>query len=241
MSVLRKVVGIHSCKEALRVRKNSELKNIYFKPDWEKNKALLELESLALNKGLKPEVLSLKKLEALAQNHQGVCMHVKGAPHFDFNQLPEQAVVLVLDQVEDPKNLGAIIRTAWLMGVHGIFLSSHHSAGLSSSVMKAASGGVEHVPIESGQLSRYFEMLKENNFWIYGLGSENKENLWAQKFEGRLAFVMGGEQSGIRQSLKKACDKHLFISQMNGSASYNVSVATGILLGECFRQLNQDR
>ena len=238
MKPVRKVVGIHSCKEALKVRSASELQNVYFKQDWNRNPSFLELEQLALKKNLKPEVISLKKLDALSQNHQGVCVHVSGEPQFDLKNLPEQAVVLILDQIEDPKNLGAIIRTAWLMGVKAILLSDHHSAGPSPSVMKAASGGFEHVPVQTGHLLKWFEVLKENNFWIYGLGAENHENLWSVKFEGRLAFVLGGEKSGIRKSLKKACDKLLFIPQTEESASYNVSVATGILLGECFRQFS---
>lgn len=238
MSRLRKVVGIHSCFEALKVRKASEIKKVYFSPDWEESKSLLKMADFAREKGFKPEVLALKKLDGLAQNHQGVCVHVEGAPEFHFSDLPEQAVVLILDQIEDPKNLGAIIRTAWLMGVKGIFVSSRYSVGLSPAVMKTASGGVEHVPIQIGKLSEYFDILKENGFWIYGLGAENRESLWSQKLEGRLAFVMGGEHAGIRQSLKKACDKLLFIPQKEKSASYNVSVATGILLGECFRQFD---
>ena len=238
MKSLRKVVGIHSCREALKVRSASELQNVYFKTDWNRNPSFLELEQLALKKNLTPEVISVKKLDALSQNHQGVCVHVSGEPQLDLKKLPEQAVVLILDQIEDPKNLGAIIRTSWLMGVKAIFLSAHHSAGLSPSVMKAASGGVEHIPIQTGHLLKWFDILKENQFWIYGLGAENQENLWSAKFEGRLAFVLGGEKSGVRKSLKKACDKLLFIPQSEESASYNVSVATGIILGECFRQFS---
>ena len=235
---IRKVVGIHSVREALVVRKSSEIKSIYFRPDWRSNTSLLELEQIALSKHVEHRPISLKELDNLAQNHQGVCLHVEGAPQFDLKNLPEQAVVLILDQIEDPKNLGAIIRTSWLMGVKALFLPPHHSASLSPSVMKVASGGVEHVPIETGSLLRWIETLKENRFWIYGLGVEHKDSLWSEKFEGRLAFVLGGEQSGIRRSLIKTCDKFLFIPQVKKSASYNVSVATGILLGECFRQLN---
>ena len=234
---LRKVIGIHSCKEALKVRSPKELKNIYFKAEWHKNSALVELAQLAKVKKLKPEIMSLKKMNQIGESHQGVCVLVSHQMCFDISSAGEHSVVLILDRVQDPKNFGAIIRTAWLMAVDCIFTSSRHSVILSPSVIKAASGGVEYIPIElRNNLHQCVEELKKNYFWIYALDPYSKKSLWKEKFNGRTAFLLGGESSGLRKGMKKICDKVLFIPQKQQTASYNVSVATALALGECFKQ-----
>ena len=234
---LRKVIGIHSCKEALKVRSAHELKNIFFKEGWKNNPSLFELAKLAKAKKLKPETVSLRKMNQIGEFHQGVCVFVLGQPVFDIKLVGENSVVLILDRIQDPRNFGAVIRTAWLMGVDCIFSSSRRSAVLSPFVMKAASGGVEYVPIVlKDNLSQCMKELVKNQFLLYALDSHSKDSVWVEKFEGRVAFVLGGEYSGLRRGLKKFCDKILSIPQKQKLASYNVSVATGIVLGEYFRQ-----
>ena len=234
---MRKVVGIHSCRAALEARSSEELQKVYMKPGWQSHSPLKELEKLAGKKGLIPEILSIKKFNLLSQNHQGVAVYVKGRPQLEMDKLPEQAVVLILEGVEDPKNLGAVIRTAWLMGVKGIFISRHHSANLTPSVMKAAAGGVEYVPVEAVNISRCLTMLKQRHFQIYGLDGQSPHTLWQEEFEGRTAFVLGGEQSGLKSLTRKTCDRLLSIPQGEERASYNISVSAAVVLSECFRQM----
>ena len=233
---MRVVVGIHSCREALKVRKREEIQKVFLKPDWKNNSVLTELALLSEKKGLRPEVLSLKKLNRLAENHQGVCLYVKGGPKWNLENQNVLSLVLILDGLEDPKNLGAIIRTSWLLGVNGIFISRRRSGILTPSVMKAASGGAEHVPLSFGNPINIVKNLKEKEFWIYGLDSSPGESLWEEDFEKRVAFIFGGEHTGLRSGLQKICDKKLFIPQAVKEASYNVSVAAGIVLGEYRRQ-----
>lgn len=233
---MRVVVGIHSCREALKVRKREEIQKVFLKPDWKNNSALTELALLSEKKGLRPEELSLKKLNRLAENHQGVCLHVKGGPKWNLENQNVPSLVLILDGVEDPKNLGAIIRTAWLFGVGGIFISRRRSGILTPSVMKAASGGAEHVPLSFENPINIVKFLKERHFWVYGLDSSSGESLWRETFGERVAFVLGGEHAGLRSGLQKGCDKKLFIPQAVKEASYNVSVAAGIVLSEYCRQ-----
>lgn len=233
----RKVIGIHSCREALKARSPKELKKIYFKREWNKNHALVKLAELAKVKKLKPEIISLKKMNQIGESHQGVCVLVSGQPHFSISSVGKNSVVLILDRVQDPRNFGAIIRTAWLMGVDCIFSTSIRSSVLSSFVMKAASGGVEYVPIEwRNNLLQCIEELRKNQFSIYALDSGSKRLIWREKLEGRTAFVLGGEQLGLKKGLKKLCDRVLSVPQKQESASYNVSVTTGIVLGEYLRQ-----
>ena len=234
---LQKIIGIHSCREALKARSAKELKKIYLKVNWQSHPALKELADLAQAKNLKPELASLKKLNQIGESHQGVCVLAKSCLKFDIRSAGKNSIALVLDRLQDPKNLGAVIRTAWLMDVDCVFVSSRHSAGLSPSVFKSASGGAEHTPVEfRDSLRQCLEELKKNQYWIYGLDSRSKKSLWEENFEGRTAFVFGGEFSGLRKSLAKICDESLAIPQKQKGASYNVSVAVGLVLAERLRQ-----
>ena len=216
---IRQVIGIHSCREALKVRKAEELKKMYLKQDWDKNSSLRELVELAKVKNLQPEIVSIKKINRLIKStgeiHQGVYLELDHS--FDFNKISfsESATVLVLDRVQDPRNFGAIIRTAWLMGVSAVFISSKNSVGLTPSVVKTASGGVEHVPIfVQDNLSQYLEELKNKKFWIYALDSRSSKLIWDENLKGPKVFILGGEGSGIRKSLKNTCDATLSIPQI---------------------------
>lgn len=234
---LRPVIGIHACREALRVRTSEELKSVYFKTDWKKSPVLKELAEMAKSKKMKLDIMSDKKMNQIGESHQGVCLFVSGLPQWNVRSIGKNSVILILDRVQDPKNLGALVRTAWLMGVDALFVSARRSVFLTASAAKAASGGLEHIPIEArGNLYQCIEELKKEGFWFYVLDSHSENSLWKETFEGRTAFVLGGEQTGVRKSLKKICDKNLFIFQKQKSASYNVSVAAAITLGECIRQ-----
>lgn len=238
----RKVIGLHSCREALKQRSPQELKQLYLKEGWEGSSALKKLESLAQSKKLKPKVISEKQFRRLLnfknETHQGCLLEVDHQfPEIRLGELGESSTVLILDHIQDPKNLGAILRTAWLMSVSCVFLSSQKSAGLTPAVIKSASGAVEHIPIFiKSHLNSVIKELKKHSFWIYALSHSAKKNIWEENLEGKKAFVLGGEQSGLRPSLEKECDEFLSIKQKEGTASYNVSVAAGIALYEDKRQ-----
>ena len=241
----RKVIGLHSCREALKQRSPQELKQLYLKTDWEYNPAFRDIANLAKSKNLKPKVISEKQMNRLLdfqkETHQGILLEVDHQfPELDLEDLPQNSTLLLLDRIQDPRNLGAILRSAWLMSVSCVFLSSQKSVGLTPSVIKSASGAVEHVPIFiKNQLKSVIKELKKYSFWIYALSPSGKKTLWEEKLEGRKAFVLGGEHSGLRASLQKECDELLSIPQKDSSASYNVSVATGIALYESQKQENR--
>ena len=236
MSV-RQVVGIHSAKEALKVRHPNEIKKVFIKADWNRNHALKELHALASEKGQHPKEVSSKKLDRIHDHNQGICVEVECELSFDLKSVGDQSALLVLDGLEDPKNFGAIIRSAWLMGVDAIFIPQRRSVSLTPSVIKAASGGVEHVPVEvTSNLASCVERLKKHGFWVYGLDADGEGSIGDEKYSEKTAFILGREESGMRSSLKKVCDKTLFIPQKSKEASYNVSVATALALSEYFRQ-----
>ena len=184
-----KIIGIHSCEEALKARSPKELKKIYFRPEWEKNPLLVRLAKQAKLKKLKPEVIALKKLNQIGTAHQGVSVFTQRDLKFRLKPEQKNSVVLILDGLQDPRNFGAIIRTAWLVGVDCIFVPTRRTASLSPSTAKAACGGLEYVPIEErNNLSQCLEELKKQNFWIYALDTVAKNSIWEQQFEGRVAF-----------------------------------------------------
>lgn len=235
--IVRKVVGLHSAKEALKVCSSADIDKVYIRLDWKKSSSLREIFSLAQSKNKNPQLVSEKALSKIYDHHQGVCVFVKSQPVFDFKNIKKESVVLVLDSLQDPKNLGAIIRSSWLMGVDGIFLPSRRSVSLTSSVMKAASGGAEHVPVEFyDPLTSCVDRFKKLGFWVYSLDAQSNENIQKEEYAERSLFILGSEESGVRSSLKKAADKTLCISQKSKEASYNVSVATALVLSEYFKQ-----
>ena len=237
----RQIIGIHSCREALKIRKTKELKKMYIKQDWKKNPVLRALVDLALAKNLKPETVSVKKINRLIRQegeiHQGVYIELEHAFELDKISFSESAVVLALDRIQDPKNFGAIIRTAWLMGVEAIFISARNSVALTPAVVKSACGGLEHVPVFiTEKLPQVLKELKNKKFWLYALDVCSHKTIWAEDLTGPKVFLFGGEALGIRKSLKNICDESLSIPQKDKSASYNVSVSVAIVLSEALRQ-----
>jgi len=250
---LRKVIGLHSCREALKERKPQELKALYIKQNWKESPILKNIVNLAESKGLKPKVTSEKQFRRFLNVghahsgkgdfqsflHQGLVLEVEHQfEEISFDK--ETATVLILDHIQDPRNLGAILRTAWLMSVSCVFLSSGKSASLSPFVTKSASGSVEHIPVfRKDNLKTLIKDLKKHSFWVYALSPYGKKLAWEENLKGKKAFVLGGEQAGLRPSIEKECDELLFIPQKESSASYNVSVVTGMILYENHRQNNK--
>lgn len=181
-------------------------------------------------------------LEVFCGSHQGVVLEATDRKQFQWSRLEqvEKAAVIILDSVEDSHNLGAIIRTSWLLGVEGVFVSNHQGLkNLTPAVHKVSCGGVEHVPIEfHHHLPTILKKLKNMGFWIYGLDHTSQERLWDVQYSDKTAWLLGSESKGLRKSIQKMADVTVKIPQKDAQASYNVSVATGLAVGEWSRQLN---
>ncbi|MBI4688334.1 MAG: 23S rRNA (guanosine(2251)-2'-O)-methyltransferase RlmB [Nitrospirae bacterium] len=178
------------------------------------------------------------------KGHQGVAALILQKGYIEFDELlkiperkKEHAFFLILDCIEDPRNFGAILRTAEAAGVHGVIIPSHKSAGLSPLVYKASAGAVEYIPVaQVSNLKHAIEALKKEGVWVYGADMEGKETLWDMDFTYPMAVVLGSEGSGIRRTVKEHCD-HIFKIPLTGNvASLNVSVAAGVLIFEILRQ-----
>jgi 23S rRNA (guanosine2251-2'-O)-methyltransferase len=205
-----------------------------------------EVLKLAREQQLKVEFRSAQELDQLAngERHQGVLARLQKIDNLGEGALDElldkagtAPLVLVLDGVTDPHNLGACLRTADAAGVHAVIVPRDRAAGLSPIVRKVAAGAAETVPlIQVVNLARTLRWLKERGMWIVGTDDEADTTLHAARLTGPMAIVMGAEGDGMRRLTKENCDLLLNIPMQGVVESLNVSVATGVMLYEVLRQ-----
>jgi 23S rRNA (guanosine2251-2'-O)-methyltransferase len=180
-------------------------------------------------------------------HHQGVMARVTAARYVDADDLlssiadragrEREPLVVVLDGVEDPRNLGAILRTAECAGVDGVFVPERRAAGLTDAVAKASAGAIEHVPVSRAtNISRLIEQLKERNVWVVGTVADAAMNYTEWDWTRSSAVVLGGEGSGLHRLVRENCDVLVRIPVLGRIQSLNVSVAAGIILYEVLRQ-----
>jgi 23S rRNA (guanosine2251-2'-O)-methyltransferase len=173
--------------------------------------------------------------------HQGIIAVVSEKPTLSLESLlatvREPALIVALDGIEDPRNLGAILRTAEAAGADGVLLPDRHNAGLSETVGRASAGALEHVQVARiGNLVQALETLKSRGIWIVGFDAAGTERWDAVDLTGPVALVLGGEGRGIRRLVREHCDHLVSIPQFGHVSSLNVSVAAGIALYEAVRQ-----
>lgn len=190
-----------------------------------------------------------KALDNLTEGavHQGVVAECKVAPQLredDLESLLERhsaPLLLVLDGITDPHNLGACLRTADAAGVHAVIAPKDRSAALNPTVRKVACGAAERVPfISVTNLARTLRLLKERNVWVVGTAGEASSSIYQSKLTGPLALVMGAEGEGMRRLTREHCDQLIHIPMFGSVSSLNVSVATGVCLFEAVRQRSTD-
>ena len=174
-------------------------------------------------------------------DHQGVVAWTAALPYHDaadvLAALTSPALLLVLDGVQDPRNLGALLRTAAAAGVHGVFIPTRGAVGLTATVIKASAGLAGRVPVARvGNLARFLENLKARGIWVIGVEAAGKPLWGAFDLTQPVALVMGGEGGGLRPLLRRRCDVNLALPMAAGIDSLNVSVAFGIACYEVLRQ-----
>lgn len=205
-----------------------------------------EVVALAQKAGVRVESRDAADLDRLAngERHQGVCAQViasgplgEGALDDLLDGVKGPPLLLVLDGVQDPHNLGACLRTADAAGVTAVIVPRDRAAGLSPTVRKVASGAAETVPlIQVTNLARTLRWLKEREIWLVGTDDEGSKSVFGADLKGPLAIVMGAEGQGLRRLTREACDLLVRIPMLGVIESLNVSVATGVMLYEAIRQ-----
>ncbi len=233
--------GIHPVLEFLKttprkVREISILEN-------KAGKKIQEIIELAQAHNIKVRFLPGNRFPGGGKTHQGVLAKI--APHATLNldellhkikDVPSPLLV-ALDSVQDPHNLGAIIRSASAAGASGIILPKDRSAPLNATVAKTAAGAMAHQNLcVVTNLSTALQKLQKEGYWVYGAAGEANQSLFDTEFSGALCLVIGGEGKGLRPLIREQCDVLLSIPMAAATESLNASVAAGIILFEVVRQ-----
>ena len=173
------------------------------------------------------------------RDHQGVLAWAEPYPYADAYELAaaERPLLAALDQVTDPRNLGAVIRSAEGAGATGVVVPAHGSAMVTPAVARASAGAVEHLPVAVvPNLARDLNEIKRNDLWIYAAAADGEQSLWQADLTGGLALVFGAEGKGVRPLVRRACDATISIPLAGTVESLNVSVAAALLLYEARRR-----
>ena len=238
------IYGINPVHELLKVGK-SRIRKILFSREKEA-KGIIPLVDLAKKSKVPVEYQQRRVLDKTSgtKHHQGVVALV--APHREgavddiidsWKNSGEKLLALVLDGIQDPQNLGALIRTACASGVHGVITAKHRAAPITGAVFKSSAGAVEHTNIvRVANLGNAVDALKERGAWVVGTCAESKTSLYDIDATLDLALVLGSEGEGIRPLLKKKCDFLVNIPLRGNISSLNASAAGAIALYEIIRQ-----
>ena len=238
------IYGRHPVLAALTNQR--QLNRIWILPQLRYDPRFHSLLLQAKSKGTVIEEVEPRRLSQITDggNHQGIAAQISPYSYKDLGELIEQAksktdhpVIVVCDGITDPHNLGAIIRTAEALGAQGLVIPQRRAVGLTSTVMKVASGALETFPIARVvNLGRALEELKEAGFWIYGTTSETGKLLHTIDLKGSIVLVIGSEDDGLSVRTQHCCDVLVSIPLQGKTPSLNASVAAAMILYETYRQ-----
>lgn len=237
------IFGLHSVRSALR--RPNQLTELLIDVG-RKDQRIQEILSLSKQAGIDVRTAKGSALDELSNGgrHQGVMAKLRQQQTQDepylkalLKRLEHTPFLLILDEVQDPHNLGACLRTAEGAGVHAVITPRDRSVGLTPTVRKVASGAAELVPfIQVTNLARTLKWLKAEGIWLIGTAGEATQGLYEVDMSGPLGIVMGGEGKGLRRLTREHCDLLVSLPMSGTVESLNVSVATGVALYEAVRQ-----
>ncbi len=237
-----KLAGVNSIMEALRGKRRVHK---IFLQEGRGGKRIEDLLNLARKKGIFFQYVDKQRLDGMytLANHQGVVALVDQYEYSSLEEILELAAlngelpfVLILDGIEDPQNLGSIIRTAECAGVHGIVIPQHNSVEITPAVVRASAGAVEHMLVTRvTNLVNCIKELKKQGLWVVGADMEG-HTYCSTNLPSPTALVIGGEGTGIRKLVRQNCDILVSIPMMGTISSLNASVAAGLIIYEVVRQ-----
>jgi 23S rRNA (guanosine2251-2'-O)-methyltransferase len=239
-----RLTGIHAVREALEA--GSTLDRIVIAKGRQDSR-IEEIVQLARELGVAVRFEDRGQLDRLAnsKDHQGVVALAAARAAVTLEDILKRAneskgqigLIVLLDGVEDPHNLGAIIRTALAAGAHGVVIPERRAAGLTDTVARASAGALAHLPVAKvTNLARAMEELKEAGYWLVGLDEDGEQSYSDVDYTTPTGIVMGGEGGGLHELTRKRCDFVVSLPTSGPVKSLNVSVATGVVLFEALRQ-----
>lgn len=237
------IAGKHPVLEALR--SGREMNKIWIAEGAQKS-VTASILSEAKKHGVIVQYVDKRKLDQLVPGvtHQGVVAQAAAFDYVELEQLleipkqrDEMPLFIILDEIEDPHNLGSILRTAECTGVHGVIIPKRRAAGLTATVLKISAGAAEHIPVARvTNLAQTIERLKEAGVWIAGTDVAASQEVYSMKFDMPLAIVIGNESKGIGRLIQEKCDFLLKLPMAGQLNSLNASVAAGVFMYEVLRQ-----
>lgn len=237
------IEGRHPVREALKSGRSID--KIYIAKGT-KSGAIADLLDMAKSKGIPVSFVDRRKLDEWSEGHahQGVLAKAAAKAYVDLEDLlvdlgkrEDPAFLIVLDEIQDPHNLGSVLRTADAAGVHAVIIPKHRSATLTPIVAKTSAGALEYVPVcKVTNLARTLDRLKENGIWIAGADMEGEKLYHQESYTGPTAMVIGNEGKGISRLVREKCDFLVRIPMQGRVNSLNASVSAAVLMYEVRRQ-----
>jgi 23S rRNA (guanosine2251-2'-O)-methyltransferase len=244
MAMENSIEGRNPILEALK--SGRPIGKILIAKNIERHGAIAEIIHLAQTGGVPLEWVERPAIDRLSETRasQGILAFTSAKEYVDLDDLlviykekNEPAFYVIIDGIEDPHNLGAILRTSDAAGVHGVITRERRAVGLTSAVEKASAGAVEYVPVSRvANISRTIEILKQDNVWIVGIDQSGDKDYTQVDYKPPTALVIGGEGGGLSDLVKKNCDFLVRIPMKGRISSLNASVAAGVVMYEVVRQ-----
>ncbi|WP_053364752.1 23S rRNA (guanosine(2251)-2'-O)-methyltransferase RlmB [Bacillus sp. FJAT-27245] len=236
------IVGKNPVLEALRSKRDI---NKILIAEGSQRGQMQQITELAKEANVIVQYVPKKKIDQLAEgNHQGVLAYVAAYQYAELDDLfdaakkrSEEPFFLILDEIEDPHNLGSIMRTADAVGAHGIIIPKRRAVGLTSTVAKASTGAIEYIPVARvTNLARTIDELKERGVWIAGTDAKGSVDYRKQDFTMPLGLVIGSEGKGMGRLIREKCDFLVHLPMAGKVTSLNASVAAALLMYEVYRR-----
>lgn len=242
------LIGRNAVTEALRAGRGI---NKLLLAESDKEGSVSEILALAKERGIVTQFVERSKIEAIAGGlrHQGVLAYTAPVAYAELEDIlraaeekGEEPFLLLLDELEDPHNLGALLRTADATGVHGVLIPKRRSVPLTATVAKTSAGAIEYVPVARiGNIAQTLKTLKDKGFWVAGADMDGTQNYYEADLTGPLVLVVGSEGKGMGRLTKEACDFMVKMPMTGRINSLNASVAGSILMYESMRQRLQKK
>ena len=237
------LAGRNAVLEALKAGR--ELNKVYLQSGLRPG-TMKDVFALASSAGIPIETVGVERMDGLAgkMRHQGVLALAAPIKYYELEEVlaiaaakGEEPFLLVLDELQDPQNVGAIIRTAAAVGVHGVLIPKRRSCQISTAVSRASAGAVEYMPIvRIGNVVQTLEGLKKLGLWVAGADMQGQQEYNEANLSGSLVLVIGGEGKGMSRLVRETCDLLVRIPMLGGVSSLNASAASAVLLYEVLAQ-----
>lgn len=242
--LMEHIYGRHAVRECLRAGRR-KIHRVLLGRGVKDAPLIQEMNALAASRNVPVNLVSIEQLDRIAEHTHGVALVVEDYPYVELEDILEHAAekqqapfILILDTLQDPQNLGALIRAAEAAGVHGVVMSDRRSASVTAAVVHASSGATEHLHISQVvNIARAIETLKKHDVWVGALQDDPRaQDLYNANLKGSLALVVGNEGDGVRRLVRDTCDFLLRLPMHGKIESLNAATAGAIAIYEALRQ-----